>query len=74
MEDRWNDIDKRKLKYPEKKLLQCLSFHHRSHMAGLGLNWSLQGKRPATNQLSCCMVKKVNKKIADPILNTIYEV
>jgi len=38
MEDWWNDTDKRKLKYPEKKLLQCQSFHHRSHMAGLGLN------------------------------------
>jgi hypothetical protein len=57
MEDWWNDTDKRKVPR-EKKKLQCQSFHHRSHMAGLGLNWNLEGKRPATNQPSCCMAQK----------------
>jgi hypothetical protein len=72
MEDWWNDNDKEKPNVPkERKLFQCHTFYHRSHMAGLGLNWSLQGKRPAMNQLSHGMAPK-QIRILQAILSTHY--
>jgi hypothetical protein len=32
MEHRWNEIDRGKPKYSEKKLSQCHFVHHKSHM------------------------------------------
>jgi hypothetical protein len=50
MEQWWNHIDRRKLKYLDKNLSQCHFVHHGSQMDWSGS--SLRGERPATNRLS----------------------
>jgi hypothetical protein len=37
MEQRWNEIDRGKPKYSEKKLSQCHFVHHKSHMDRPGI-------------------------------------
>jgi hypothetical protein len=49
MEQWWKDIDRRKLKNPEKNLSHCHFVHRKSHM---GVNPDLRSEKLATNCLS----------------------
>ena len=47
----YNDVDRVKPKYSEKRLCQCNFVHQKSHWTGLGLQLGLPSVRLGTNQL-----------------------
>jgi hypothetical protein len=52
MEERWNDIDRVKLKDSERNLSQCYFMHHRTIWIAVVSIPGLPCEKPATNRLS----------------------